>query len=496
MNLSVRLGLTFGSLLLLLCGALALAAIHAQASARVSLTIGGVIVVGVGAFVAWRSIGSILDRVQEALTAAQRIAAGDLTLKLNIASTDEFGALQRALQSLTERLCKVVGEVRAGTTTVASTASQINRDNKALADRTIAQSNSLQQTAASMEQLTATVKHNSDNAAQASRVVNAASEHAAQGGQVVDDAMKTMNAIATSSRKIADIVGVIDSIAFQTNILALNAAVEAARAGEQGRGFAVVAAEVGTLAKRSATAAKEIKTLIGNSVAQVAAGGKLVDAAGKTMGDIVASVKQVADIVGGISDASNEQSIGIETVNQSVTHLDGMTSQNSALVKDAATNAIALNEKAVSLLNAVSGFNLGIREYGTAEEAVAMVKRAVAFANQHGVHALIDDVNKVGKSQFVDRDLYTVVLDIDAANWIAHSNNPRAVGLGVDTKDIVDGRYFVREMAQLMKTKGSGWTEYHWQHPVTNEYQAKAGYMERVGNIGIGCGIYKDAQKK
>jgi signal transduction histidine kinase len=177
-----------------------------------------------------------------------------------------------------------------------------------------------------------------------------------------------------------------------------------------------------------------------------------------------------------------------------VSDLDVVTSKNSTMVTDATATAKSLNAKAVSLLNCVSGFNLGTREYGTAKEAEAMVKLAVQFAKAHGTQALFDEVAKLNEGRFVDRDLYLFVLDLGTANWLAHGGNPRAVGVGSETKDSVTGRLFVREMATLMKTKGAGWIEYHWLHPITNEDQAKAAYMERLGNMGIGCGIYKDVQ--
>jgi hypothetical protein len=248
------------------------------------------------------------------------------------------------------------------------------------------------------------------------------------------------------------------------------------------------------LAQRCATAAKEIKALIGSSTAEVDAGSKLVDAAGKTMSEIVTAIGNVAGIVNGISEASKEQSLGIESVNQAMAELDGMTNKNAAMVRAAAKTSVSLNEKSVAVLRAVEGFNLGTREYGTQDEALAMVKRAIEFANANGVEALIADVNKLSQSQFVDRDMYLFVMDIETANWAAHSNNPRAVGFGADTKDPVTGRLFVREMQQLMKTQGSGWTDYHWQHPITNENQPKSCYMERYGNYGIGCGIHKNVQ--
>lgn len=494
MKLATRLGIAFAALLLLLIAAVFIAALNAQGGMRGAIAFGGAVAIAVGGLGAWWTVRNVAQSLDELAMATKRIAAGDLTGQFDSRRDNELSALLGDLQLLNERLLRAIGNVRSGTTALAGTSSQVNRDNDILSERTIAQANALQQTAASMEELTATVKHNSDSAQRASELAVGASQTATKGGDVVSQAVRKMSAIQDSSRKISDIVGVIDSIAFQTNILALNAAVEAARAGEQGKGFAVVASEVRVLAQRCATAAKEIKSLISESVAEVDAGSKLVDSAGKTMSEVVASIGNVAEIVNSISEASKEQSLGIDSVNQAMAELDGMTNKNAAMVRAASKTAVSLNEKSVAVLRAVEGFKLGTREYGTADEALAMVKRAIEFAKTHGDDALIADVNKLSQSQFVDRDLYLFVMDVDTANWLAHSNNPRAVGFGADTKDPVTGRLFVREMQQLMKSQGSGWTDYHWQHPITNENQAKSCYMELYGNMGIGCGIHKNVQ--
>ncbi|QJW85394.1 hypothetical protein HK414_24600 [Ramlibacter terrae] len=371
--------------------------------------------------------------------------------------------------------------MRTGTTTVASTSSQMSRDNDALSARTETQVASLQETAASIEELTAAVRQNADNAQQAHALVQSASSRAAEGGAVMDEVVRTMGSIRDSSRSIVDIISVIDGIAFQTNILALNAAVEAARAGEQGRGFAVVANEVRVLAQRSAAAAKEIKALIGTSVDKVDAGGRLVDHAGQAMASIVASVQQVADLVSQINLASREQSSGIESVNNAIARIDRGTQDNAALVEDAAKTASALNEQAVGLLKAVAGFQLGQREHGSADEAVAMVKRACEFHAAHGREALVADVNRTGKGRFTDRDLYLMVIDANEAVLLAHGNNVRNVGMGPQSRDI-DGKLFLQEMARVARQQGSGWSDHKWAHPVTNEVLAKTSYVQRAGD--------------
>ena len=308
--------------------------------------------------VVYRLVSWISRPLDYAVTIAQRVADGDLTQDIAIASTDEFGKLLQALKDMNGKLCKIVTEVRSGTDTIATASHQISSGNLDLSSRTEQQAARLEETATSMEELTSTVKQNADNARQANQLVVSASEYATKGGEVVGEVVDTMESIKQSSRKIVDIIGVIDGIAFQTNILALNAAVEAARAGEQGRGFAVVAAEVRSLAQRSAGAAREIKALINDSVEKVDAGGKLVDAAGTTMEQIVTSVKQVVDIMNEIAAASQEQSTGIEQVNRAISHMDEATQQNAALVEEAAAAAQSMQDQAGALSQAVSVFRL------------------------------------------------------------------------------------------------------------------------------------------
>ena len=326
--------------------------------------------------------------LQRALHVARTVAAGDLTSKIDVPSTDETGMLMAALKEMNDSLLKIVGEVRAGTDTIATASSQISAGNLDLSSRTEQQASSLEETASSMEELTGTVKQNADNARQATKLAETASTIAVKGSAVVAQVVETMGSINASSTKIVDIIGVIDGIAFQTNILALNAAVEAARAGEQGRGFAVVASEVRNLAHRSAAAAKEIKELIGNSVAQVSIGSQLVDQAGVTMTDIVDSVREVTSIMSEISAASQEQTAGIEQINEAITQMDTVTQQNAALVEEAAAAAGALQDQAQGLLRAVSIFELGSQAQAAAparpvaarSKALAPPRRIVAAA--------------------------------------------------------------------------------------------------------------------
>ena len=301
---------------------------------------------------------SIVQPLRAAITIARRVADGDLTAEIAVRSTDETGALMQSLKDMNDSLISTIKQLRQGSDTIAVAAREIASGNADLSSRTESQASSLEQTASSMEELTATVRQNADNARQANQLVISASDFALKGGGVVGQVVDTMSSIKQSSSKIVDIIGVIDGIAFQTNILALNAAVEAARAGEQGRGFAVVASEVRNLAQRSASAAREIKILIADSVSKVDTGSKLVDEAGQTMHQIVSSVKHVADIMAEITTASQEQSAGITEVNQAVSQMDEMTQQNSALVEQAAAAAESLQDQALALTRAVAIFRL------------------------------------------------------------------------------------------------------------------------------------------
>jgi len=319
----------------------------------VLISIGATVVLGL--FI----VRSITGPLQQAVEAARHISEGDLSQPIRAEHTDELGTLLTAMNEMQDSLIRVVSTVRTGSESVATASTEIAQGNHDLSSRTESQASALEQTASSMEELGSTVRQNADNARQANQLAQQASDVAVQGGEVVSQVVETMREINTSSQKIADIISVIDGIAFQTNILALNAAVEAARAGEQGRGFAVVASEVRALAGRSAAAAKEIKTLIDASVGRVEQGTVLVDKAGETMSKVVSSIKQVTDIMGEISAASSEQSAGVSQVGQAVTQMDQATQQNAALVEEMAAAASSLKTQAQELVQTVSVFRFG-----------------------------------------------------------------------------------------------------------------------------------------
>ena len=331
----------------------------------------------------WRISRSITRPLQRAAEAATRVAGGDLTVPLHAEGRDETTLLLAALAGMQDNLVRIVGEVRANAEGVATASAQIAQGNNDLSGRTEEQASALEQTAASMEQLSGTVRQNADNARQGNQLAQNASSVAIRGGEVVGQVVQTMKGINDSSRKIADIISVIDGIAFQTNILALNAAVEAARAGEQGRGFAVVASEVRSLAGRSAEAAKEIKGLIADSVLRVEQGTALVDQAGATMTEVVGAIRRVTDIMGEISAASTEQSTGVAQVGEAVTQMDQATQQNAALVEESAAAADSLKHQAQHLVQAVAVFQLPRSGTHSAPESTAPATRRSAAGPVH-----------------------------------------------------------------------------------------------------------------
>ena len=348
-----------------------------QSSARV---VGGLLVllaIGLGALIAWRITASITAPIGRAVVVAERIARGDLTSQVEVRIHDETGRLLEAIAAMQERLRTLVGEIGQTADSILVASSEVASGNLDLSQRTEQTSHNLQSAASSLVDLTGTVSQSADSARQANQLASTASDAATRGGEVVGQVVRTMDTISASSRKIADIISVIDGIAFQTNILALNAAVEAARAGEQGRGFAVVAGEVRNLAGRSAQAAREIKALIGTSVDQVQEGSTLVNHAGKTIEELVQSVRRVSDIMGEITAATQEQSQRIGHVSQSVGALEEMTQQNAALVEEGAAAADSLKDQAGRLTQMVGTFRLSRNDggdedsWGTASPAAA-----------------------------------------------------------------------------------------------------------------------------
>ncbi|MCA1326066.1 methyl-accepting chemotaxis protein [Herbaspirillum sp. alder98] len=443
-----------------------------------------------GLFIAWWNVRRLVRPFGAITLYTARLATGDVSQRLMIPARGDMGQLARHLDQTSQTLFKVVADVRLGTTALAATSDMIVADSKALSGRTEAQASSLQQTAASLEQLSANVRHNADSTGQANRLAMDADRLATQGQDVSGDLVRIMGEIRGSSEQIKEIVGVIDDIAFQTNILALNAAVEAARAGEQGRGFAVVAAEVRELARHSGAAARQIKALIADSVDKVERGNALVGGNGQAMQEIAQGVRQVAQLIGQIAAAGGQQSIGIAEVSAALTQLDDATQRNAAMVQETTRVADGLKDQALSLSQAVQSFVLGEREFGNADEASAMVQRAIEFANRHGVDAAVDEVRKLAKGSFIDRDLYLIVYSFDG-RIVAHGANRRLWDADWTRIADADGKFFNREMTQKLKLANSGWTDYRWVHPLSRKVQLKSAYFQKLDQLFFVCGYYK-----
>ncbi|HYM34937.1 MAG TPA: methyl-accepting chemotaxis protein, partial [Steroidobacteraceae bacterium] len=408
-GLTLRVGINIATVL----GLWTTALVNSTGDARPWVGVIGIAAVGAVIWALWSTLRQMQGNLRKPIEVASQVVAGDLSKDVAVDDDGEHGELMSAIKKVRDHLFKLVMDMRARTTTVASASAKMSRDNEALRVRTDMQLTSLQQITEAMAKLNGIVQQNSDQAVRADELVNSASQHARQGGTAMTKVVSTMGSIRESSRKIVDIIALIDSIAFQTNILALNAAVEAARAGEHGRGFAVVASEVRTLAKRSATAAKEIKSLIHSSVETVSSGSKLVDGAGATMQEIVGSVEALTSIVKSITDASNDQRISIGEVNDILKEVTRINKANARMFHEVIAASNTMSTETVTLFKTLSQFNLGTRELGTAEEAQALVNRGDEFMQAHGKQALIEDINKLAAGQFIERDLYLMIMNLD-----------------------------------------------------------------------------------
>jgi methyl-accepting chemotaxis protein len=437
---------------------------------------------------------SITRPINQAVKVAETVAAGDLATTIEIASTDETGQLLKALSDMQASLAKVVSTVREGSESVATASAQIAQGNNDLSQRTEEQASALEETAASMEQLGSTVKQNADNARQANQLAQSASTVAVKGGEVVAQVVDTMKGINESSKKISDIISVIDGIAFQTNILALNAAVEAARAGEQGRGFAVVASEVRSLAGRSADAAKEIKTLINASVERVEQGTVLVDQAGATMTEVVGSIRRVTDIMGEISAASNEQSQGVAQIGEAVQQMDQVTQQNAALVEEMAAAASSLKSQAQDLVGTVAVFKLG----GDAGHLGMASQAAVRTYQPSGVAYKSSERRVLSASSHAGGDASSHGINLDNAiqahaDWRTKLRSAASHNEQVDAETI--GRDDCCELGKWLH--GAGNSKFGGKPTFValisghREFHIEAGKVARAINQGMGAQVEK-----
>jgi len=451
-------------------------------SAAVILIFGAALYL-LAAFVLWSRIG-----IQRLSKAAERIASGDLSVRQGAGRGDssEAGAMWASITRMAENLAAIVEEVHKCSQSIHTGSKEIADGHVNLSERTEKQASTLEETASGMDELATTVRQNADNCRRASERARASSTIAANASASMRQVTATIGKIDASSKKVAEILGVIDGIAFQTNILALNAAVEAARAGEQGRGFAVVASEVRTLAQRSAAAAKEVKALIAESVANVAEGARLVRDTEKTLTQAVESVAEVSAVIGDIASASAEQSVGLEEIKNAIAQLDSVTQQNAALVEQSAAAAMSFEDAAARLAQAVSAFKFDRAQ--ARERAIALVKRGIAHLREHGPQKAFSDFSDQ-HGGFVEGERYLGVLDM---NCTVRANGGNAALVGENHADIedVDGKKFAAESVSVARARGRGWVDYRWPNPRTGRVEPKSTYVEREGDYVLLCGIY------
>ena len=435
-----------------------------------------------GLLALYLSLSSDLEGLSRAM---QKTTQGDLSTRAGVYGQDEVGAMAQSLDQMVLTLSSMVADIRSNAALVAHAGQSLAQGNRSLADRTEQQAANLEQTAASVEQLSSAVQNNAQTARSADARAADVRKAADAGAEAMARAVQSVEAIQQGARRMTEIIGVIDSIAFQTNILALNAAVEAARAGEQGRGFAVVAGEVRTLAKRSGDAAREIRELIGASVSQVEASAGLIRLAGDGIANMAGGIRSVAASMTEISGSSAEQSTGLSEVSSAVQQLDQITQHNAQMVGQAVAQAEALEQRASTLSRAVAAFRL---QQGTADEAVALVQKAVALyktTSQDQFLRSLTDKNQ----PYHDRDMYVFVLD-SAGTYRAFGGNPAKVGTRVQDIPGIAGDRLVSDIV-AQADRAPGWVEYDINNPATGAVQTKMSYVSRVGDLYVGCGVYK-----
>jgi methyl-accepting chemotaxis protein len=438
----------------------------------------------VGSLVLWGQIG--MERIGRTV---ERIALGDLSMHSQSRRSEGSDAdrMWGSVALMNQSLADIVKQVNASSEAIVTAAHEIADGYANLSQRTESQASTLEETASGTEELSATVKQNAENCGRADGLANHASEIAAAAAESMRKVTIAMHRIESGSKRVAEVTGVIEGIAFQTNILALNAAVEAARAGEQGRGFAVVAAEVRSLAQRSAEAAKEIKALIGESVATVSEGARLVESATATISDAATSVVSVSSVITDIARASAEQSSGVEEIGKAIQALESVTQQNAALVEQAGAAALAFEQEAQRLIDAVGAFKLDRTE--ARDRAIDLVKKGVAHVGSAGEEKAFKDFETRGGA-FIHGDYYLWVCDL---NGIVRCNGSNPKSRNQNYADLKDsnGKLFIRDVLRIARERGKGWVDYQWRNPISKQDEPKSTYFERSGNLILLCGIYR-----
>ena len=429
---------------------------------------------------------SFMADLRRVMRFMEQTAHGNLREQMQIQGRDEIAAMAQAMRNMVGSLSGMVASIRSNSALVAHAGQSLAAGNRELSDRTEQQAANLEQTSASVQELSSTVQDNARTTQQANTQASQVRDVADRGARGMTDAVKSVEAIQSSAQRMNEIIGVIDGLAFQTNILALNAAVEAARAGEAGRGFAVVAAEVRSLAQRSAESAKEIRQLIGASSQQVAASVAQIRTAGSSITDIVAGIRGVADNMSHISVSSAEQSTSLNEITAAVRQLDEITQRNAAMVEHAVEQAVKLEQRASTLAEAVAAFRL---QQGTADEALALVQRAVRYRQQTGRDGFLRGLTDPQQG-FHDRDMYVFALDA-GGHYVAFGGNPAKVGTRVQDIPGIDGQGLL-EAIVAQAEREPGWVEYDITNPATGAVQTKMSYVQQIDDVYVGCGVYKN----